>query len=1830
MASPLQISLKVTGLDQAKNDLQQFANAGKRSFDELANEAKSLSDSASQSDRALTGVANRVRQMAADLNPAAARTLQLRNSLVDVNRALAANLISTKQATDITASLRREHDQLTQAGGKAVNSVKATGAAVQNLTFQLNDLGTQLASGGGFGRAIAQQGGQIVQAFQQGGGVSAVLGAAAASLKSLITPTTAAIAGVAALGAGFAALIIHANNVNSRIREFNVTLNGMGVASNATAQQLETMSHQLRDVGLSASEAAQQILAVTRAGLNPAAAGRIVTTGRDIGAITGADGVKQLTDALKGGLEPTIAFGLELRKLTAEEVANYREMARHGQAAEALNDAFNKISSGTAGSYKNSLSSFSLAILEVKKAWDAFLESLSKSPLILGTIKVATDLLNAAARALGSATDAATKTPAGGRENPLTSSTGGFGASIVIPPATVGAIDESIQRAVNFITGQGEKLATAIGIAATMAVETTGGRRIDPSAFNPAGGGQGAYGIVQARGERQPAYRAAGDDLIAQLKVFFSEIRGEEARNIVGTRTAGERGDAAGAARGMQAFERGEAGNAEKYAAAADRIAAAYKGVKLSAEEATKAGVEALNPDVDPAKQAIFNERMAQLGREAQLQRDIGGELDVKRAKQEAETFAAQNGLGVEQTRLLVAGSIAVAQGKVTAEQQKILNLSNLEVSAQNSIADAYGKSAKAGAQAELAAKAGLETYQQTGEVNEKSAAAQARYVSLLKEATAQQQVRNVKENQAQLDTQEQIKLEISLQGQTSEEITKQVGLLKEKQRIEEQFPFLSEKERAAKLATAQATADLNTKLQQTQREQARINDAVRSVGESISSNIGQAIEDSFNGKKVEDWGAKIKGMLASLASQIATSFIIRPIIGDVIGSLGFPAAAQGFGSLTGSGGGGTSVLGGVGQVGQLAGSANNLGILGDAFSGLKSSISGLTTSLNNFGASTFGLANPALQGPTLTGATLGEVGSLGSASLTGLLGGVGLGFGAGSLLNSLVGGSKLGGTLGSGGGAIAGALIGSIIPGIGTLIGGLIGGAGGGLLGGLFGGRKPDLAGSATIDLLSGRVGGVASAGNAQNDATARQLIEAITQFSSTIQALTGGTVGGGLTVSAGSRRGIVLSGAIGEDFRGEASFGQDAGRALSAAKLAIVSQLEGISDVMRTVIGQVSDPDQLESAIQFAGAYDKIKTAFDTSFKDIEQETSGPFASAMQQITDLFKQLSDNATKFGLALEPIGGALAEATKRLQKDFITGLEQADFTASGRGYLSQIAELEKAATARLKEAQAIGLGGDDKTLTLLDRINKFAQMDVLKGLSGEQIKDVIDHFKGLDDVTVELARSMQNASGAQRQLAEQQDAFRKTLDTNLLAAFRESQGLGALNQVQALYQREADLEKQAAALGLAGGGGFHGGGLDDQIGQLTHYSAIALLTGMSEEDFKKVKDHLAEFPAVFADWTTEAEGMRKALQDVAKAEADRTRILEEAARIEEYLKSLQVQNDFTSPESRLAAAAKQFNEAIAAAQAGDVDAMSKVTGYADAYIKQAAAFYASSEPGQAIFQAVQEALRGLPGVGDNPIDVIDVSDIEAVSKEVTDSIAQLAKDLQALNDAAVAAQIAQNNRDRDALIAANDKAAKDIVAGYEQQTTALIATNDNATVRLMAESADAASRILAGSSADATAIGQSVFWVGNQQIQAENIFADSNVSAIYGAAAGIVEAGNAYADNNIRAIYGSINGLMTVESVFANNQITATYGAASTIVTALYNHSNANLAGATWQVQAVYDGSTAIIGAISALSAKIDSLIRAVIDIGNAEIGQEVATVANLQVANEYLRRMAS
>ncbi len=313
-------------------------------------------------------------------------------------------------------------------------------------------------------------------------------------------------------------------------------------------------------------------------------------------------------------------------------------------------------------------------------------------------------------------------------------------------------------------------------------------------------------------------------------------------------------------------------------------------------------------------------------------------------------------------------------------------------------------------------------------------------------------------------DQADQSRLQLRLLGLPPEQIQAQVDLLRTQQDIQNKHQDIDlstatdEQKKAYDIQTlaeqnllrqVAIRGQINIQLAEETRAQQRINQIFSSIGQTISQTLGQAIDDAFNDKKTEDWGTKLKSILASVMAQIAQFAFINPLIGTALQALGFGQAAQSFGSFgsllgiggagaagtAGAAGGGGGILGTVGQVASIGSSANSaLGgggsLFGEGgFGGFLDNIGsrlGFATSTSPIGGISGAPFSASIAGPSVPFELGGSGGGLfGATTLGEFAGGVGAGFGAGALLNTLVGGNKLGGTAGSGFGSLAGSAIG-------------------------------------------------------------------------------------------------------------------------------------------------------------------------------------------------------------------------------------------------------------------------------------------------------------------------------------------------------------------------------------------------------------------------------------------------------------------------------------------------------------------------------------------------------------------------------------------------------------------------------------------------------------------------------------------------------------------------------------------------------------------------------------------------------------------------------------
>ncbi len=297
-----------------------------------------------------------------------------------------AGYVTAKKNLDNSIETLKRYEKATQASTAASRQMQF---ALTNLSFQANDIVSSLGAGISVQQTFFQQAGQVFQIGQQVGFKNLTK-----SIWDMVTPLKVAAASVLALGAGFAFIVTRATSATSSVRQFDVMLRGIGASGLSSGAELEASAKRLRDIGLSASEARDRLRDVTRAGLNPAAAERIVRVQEDLKPILGDQAPDQLKAALSGGLEDTIKLGLSpaLRVFNADQIATWREMARGGQASRALNQAFAEIEKAVKGTANNALSPTARSLRELGVRWSNLLDKLGDTGPIRGTVAALSDL----------------------------------------------------------------------------------------------------------------------------------------------------------------------------------------------------------------------------------------------------------------------------------------------------------------------------------------------------------------------------------------------------------------------------------------------------------------------------------------------------------------------------------------------------------------------------------------------------------------------------------------------------------------------------------------------------------------------------------------------------------------------------------------------------------------------------------------------------------------------------------------------------------------------------------------------------------------------------------------------------------------------------------------------------------------------------------------------------------------------------------------------------------------------------------------------------------------------------------------------------------------------------------------------------------------------------------------------------------------------------------------------------------------------------------------------------------------------------------------------
>ncbi|SMH30530.1 phage tail length tape measure family protein [Azospirillum agricola] len=771
-------------------------------------------------------------------------------------------------------------------------------------------------------------------------------------------------------------------------------------------------------------------------------------------------------------------------------------------------------------------------------------------------------------------------------------------------------------------------------------------------------------------------------------------------------------------------------------------------------------------------------------------------------ARRQAQSEAVTSAIDVEaRTRQLVAeraGEEAVSLAQATQQIE-------LETEAQRGVVDATGESVAVRMEAERAAQvakttstalAAAQAAEKAGniELAKRLRELAAGYDAASKKAAALSRVDALKQyNQQQRDTLEQQRLEASLVGRTADERTRALAIqqaeLLIRQRGIDVTKELSEEERKVVDQTRQLaveTADL-----QIATEHSR--DAWEGVGDAIDDAVVRPLESAVDaivkgqGETVK-WGNLWRAALTSLAVDVGKMALVNPAKNALgIGGGNSPSLWDLGG---GSGSGGISLTNndgsGILSLGGLASKASG-GWLDRQFGG------GISSASSWLNTSAYGGPSSSMM------AGIDDVGQLGYAPGTGagvtygdMIGGVGYGVGA---ISSFANNKPVSGI------ANTAATVMSFIPGL-QMYAPIVAIAGT-LLEGLFGQDRGPPTAAATVTYRDGKqVVSSAATDNEDDPQQAQQLLESITaatsQFIGAIGGKTTADFGVGVEGRDGRYKARTLTGELTGDFGSLdeaviAAFKKNVEGGLVDASTDVLTAVKNVStkdinEFMAKMSFAANFQDSIDAMTQSIGLEDTARKQGKASAEELAKQLTefrtttaelgldvGKADAATKQYVDTLVSGADPKTytafeaqvatataqweAMGPVLQAVGYSAEEARKKITEGLTNTLNKlraaynADLTtryntASGKGYLNDLAGLEGQRITDVRNGAAIGQGPERAW-----EVFNAGVASILSGLTASQLDEVARTYGG---AVGDLARQMQAATVVTKAASNQQ------------------------------------------------------------------------------------------------------------------------------------------------------------------------------------------------------------------------------------------------------------------------------------------------------------------------------------------------------------------------------------------------------------------------------------------------------------------------------------------
>lgn len=322
----------------------QVVDAAKARFNEAQAEAVRLADALALVPPNADEIAQQLRKAEANVESAGNAMAQEEAKLRKLGQALKAAGVDTN-------NLAAAEEHLTETAKRAsaaqdsirkVSSGKAggfLGLSVQdatNLSYQLNDIFTQLASGQSIFITLAQQGPQIWQIQ----GIKNYV----AGLGELL-PLLGGVAGGLGLVAAAVVGVYAATDDKQSLTNAKAYVASLGEQGTLTAQQMADAADTIESFGVKTEDATAIVRKFNEDGLDPSYLGEYIQAAQNASQVTGKDfseAAGALTDALNGGYDSVQKLNEVFPVLTDAEMAQIKAMYDSGEQDKARQLIFDR------------------------------------------------------------------------------------------------------------------------------------------------------------------------------------------------------------------------------------------------------------------------------------------------------------------------------------------------------------------------------------------------------------------------------------------------------------------------------------------------------------------------------------------------------------------------------------------------------------------------------------------------------------------------------------------------------------------------------------------------------------------------------------------------------------------------------------------------------------------------------------------------------------------------------------------------------------------------------------------------------------------------------------------------------------------------------------------------------------------------------------------------------------------------------------------------------------------------------------------------------------------------------------------------------------------------------------------------------------------------------------------------------------------------------------------------------------------------------------------------------------------------------------------------